>query len=273
LTALALSAFGALADSPILPPDAAARLFQQGRDEVMKGDFAKGIEHLEKALATGYAKPQERLGTGRFFVDRYDPDYWLGVAYMQRGDEAKARQHLLRSKEGELIEKWPEFSDLNARLATLDEREAARRLARLPPPTPIPTATPAPILPPAATIEAPPSAVGTVAPLPTATPDSDRPVPLTDSADALAAVGALSKGDLARAEQALARLEAKEPRTLEGDLLTAVVLSSRYLLEGRTDDALLARAKTSLAAYRRRGGSRRAEESWISPALSAVLGF
>ena len=109
------------AKAAILPPDAAARAFEAGRDAVKRGDYPAGIRRLEEALATGHTRPEEHLGTTRNFVDRYDPDYWLGVAYMETGQKEKARLHLARSKANGAITRWPEFSDLAARLASLQE--------------------------------------------------------------------------------------------------------------------------------------------------------
>src|SRR5262245_15869154 len=108
-------------NAAILPPDAAARAFEAGRDAVKRGDYAVAVRRLEEALATGHTRPEERLGTTRNFVDRYDPDYWLGVAYMETGQKEKARQHLLRSKANGAIARWPEYTDLVTRLAALQE--------------------------------------------------------------------------------------------------------------------------------------------------------
>src|SRR5436190_16022157 len=101
--ALALTLFPAAmvadrGEAAILPPDAAARSFEAGREAVRRGDYTAGVRRLEEALATGHTRPEEHLGTTRNFVDRYDPDYWLGVAYMELGQKEKARAHLLRSK-------------------------------------------------------------------------------------------------------------------------------------------------------------------------------
>jgi hypothetical protein len=164
--ALALLPATARADrgkTPILPPDAAARAFEAGRDAVRKGDYASGVKRLEEALATGHTRPEEHLGTTRNFVDRYDPDYWLGVAYMELGQKEKAKTHLLRSKTNGAIARWPEFADLTTRLASLEEPvkpvaalapqepthppEEPPRTPPLPTPQPSPTAKPLPIPP------------------------------------------------------------------------------------------------------------------------------
>lgn len=232
------------AAAAILPPDAAVRPYREGRDAARGGDFRKAVRLLNEALATGQTQPAERLGTIRFFVERYDPYYWLGVAYMGLGDDARARENLLKSRAAGVIQGWPEASDLAARLLTLEARLAPRPTPTRPPPPP-PTASPTP----------------TATPLPTPAP----PRELEE------AVGALAAADWARAEDALRRLREKAPDLAEADLLEAVLEGSRYLVEGKRDAAALERARVHLQEFRRRGGSRRAEEVWLSPSLRALL--
>lgn len=244
----------------ILPPDAAVRPYVDGREAVRSGHYAKGIKDLSRALETGHTSVVERLGSSRNFVERYDPYYWLGVAYMETGDEARARENLVKSKTAGLIQRWPEYSDLVSRLTTLDQREAARRAPTPTAAIPSPTPSPVPVLPSPQITEPPTTPVGfPVEPTPTGHDELE------------AALAALSSGNLDGADAALRQLRTKSPRSVEAELLETVILGSRYLLGGRRDAALLAQAKRHLAEYRKRGGSRKAQEVWISPALASAL--
>ncbi len=228
-----------------------------------KHDYLKAIQRFNAALATGHTLPQERFGTSRYSVDLYDPYYGLGVAYMELGQDAEARESFRRSREASVIEKHPEFGDLLERLRTLDQREAASRA-----PTPS-AAAPTPEM--VATPAVPPPAVprGGPPPVRTATPVPARPAP--DPGDLAPVVEAIASGRLAEAESGLARLRARSPDAPQTWLLSTVVHGSRYLLDGRRDAELLGRAKRSLEEFRKRGGSRRAEEEWLSPALRSLL--
>jgi tetratricopeptide (TPR) repeat protein len=257
----------------ILPPDAAARAFEAGRDAVKRKDYAIAVKRLEEALATGHTKPEERLGTTRNFVDRYDPDYWLGVAYMETGDKEKARLHLVRSKSNGAIARWPEYSDLVTRLSALQEEPKPPEPTAVPPepqktpplptPPPTPTAKPLPI----------PPKQPTPVPMLASAPSTPAPAgrPRLDATELASLLTLLSHAEWRAFESDLARARARVPEALEPSLLEAVACGSRYLLEGKKDGALLERAKRSLADYRRRGGPRRAERLFISPALEAVL--
>ena len=266
----------------IVPPDAAARKYEEGRDAVRRQDYAEAIRELNECLAMGYTSPEERLGRSRSFVQRYDPNYWLGRAFMELGDEARARTHLMRSKESRLIEGWPEYSDLMLRLTLLDQREARRILAareiRLPAPTPVPIAP--------VEAQARPTVSETLAATartPTAVPEVPSPsVPaLAPSATAELSANetallkriltALAAGNWVGADSSVRQLRALNPNLLQPDLLEAVIGGTRYLLEGRRNAELLERARRSLTSFRRRGGNRRVEVFWISPALEALF--
>lgn len=279
LAALTASAHlsGASDGRPIVPRDAAARPYEAGRAAVRRGEYAAAIPLLQQALATGYTRPEDRMGTGRYFVERYDPDYWLGRAYMELGNDAKAKEHLLRSRAAKLIQGWPEYADLSARLVALEQREAARRAAAVPTPTPPPvpspppptptplpaaTPTPAPVLPSPSAVPAP-----TLPGLGTSGLAPSRPIPGIDRL-----VRAIGEGDMDAAETALAAARRNSPDARQLDLLEAVVAGTRYVLGGAKDDSLLLRARASLGAWRAKGGTRRAEEVWLSPKLLALLG-
>jgi len=86
---------------------------------------------------------------------------------------------------------------------------------------------------------------------------------------ALLAALAAGQFDLAAAR---AREERRRsPGARELDLVEAAALGERYVLEGRRDDALLSAARASLAAFRGKGGSARAEATLLSPTLRSLL--
>ncbi len=258
------------AQDGILPRDAAARAYEQGLDALRRRDYPRAVERLKEALATGHVRPELSFGTSRFPVGWYDPWYWLGVAEMELGHDAEARADLERSKAAGVIQTRPEYADLLARLDRLARAAPAVAAAQaetpaVPTPLPSPSPVPAPTAPTGRT----PPAPTPPAPTPPAPAGPARGTPtLPDLTDALAA---LSAGRWNDAEEALARLRQQGSPPREADLLEAVLYGTRYLLEGRKDPALLQHARASLATYRRRGGSRRAEESWISPSLARAL--
>jgi len=85
-------------------------------------------------------------------------------------------------------------------------------------------------------------------------------------------IEALAQARFGEAEAELAKVRAASPQAAEPELLAAVLYGSRFVLEGSVDPRLVSKAKTSLETFRKRGGSRRAEEEWLSPALRALLG-
>lgn len=259
----------------ILPRDAAARPFLEGRELVEKGRFREAVPKLEQALGTGHETPQERFGTSRHAVDYYDPHYWLGRALMELGEEARALEHLRASAAGGQFPDRRETEDRRRRIAELERREAARRapVPRPPTPTPLPTAAPPPAEPtptpqPPEPVVAPtaPAAIGVPPGQPTPLPGpSPAPVHLEGPLAALAA------GDFETAEARVRAERRRTPGARELDLVEAAVLGSRYVLEGRRNAVLLAAARASLAAFREKGGSARAEATLLSPALRALL--
>ncbi|MFN7988019.1 MAG: hypothetical protein U0529_11135 [Thermoanaerobaculia bacterium] len=281
MAALALAALPPQAgrsapQASILPPDAAARPYLEGRDLVEKQLYREAIPKLEEALRTGHEKPQERFGTSRHAVDFYDPHYWLGRALMELGDEPAALAHLRASAAGGSFPERRETEDRARRIAELERRESARR--EPPPAVPSPTALPmavpaaAPLPTPEARLPEPTAAPAVPAnptPAPAATAASPLPSPVPARvSEALAALAA-GQFDLAAAR---AREERRRsPGARELDLVEAAALGGRYVLEGRRDDAILSAARASLAAFREKGGSARAEATLLSPALRALL--
>jgi tetratricopeptide (TPR) repeat protein len=240
------------------------REYELGLEALKRKDFRAAIERLNAALATGHTRPEERFGTSRYSVEWYDPYYWLGVAHMEMGDDQAARGYFARSREGSVIGRRPEFADLLERTRLLDQREAGRRTPT--PVSPAPTALPFPIG--ASTPESPPRPEPS-APAREALAETAPPTPAAASVVPL--IEAIAQGRFSDAEKALERVRARSPKAAEPELLAAVLYGSRFLLEGAKDPALLRNARLSLDAFRKRGGSRRAEEAWLSPSLRALL--
>jgi tetratricopeptide (TPR) repeat protein len=260
-----LSAGLLVAEAPILPKDAAVREYELGLEALKRKDFRTAIERMNAALATGHTRADEGFGTSRYPLEWYDPYYWLGVAYMELGRDDEALSSFRLSREGGVIEKRAEYADLVERMRILEEREAARRQ---PPPEPD-LATP-PAVPPLPT----PPFQGArpekpVAPRPTASAAGDGG---TAGSSLVPLIEAIAQGRFDDAELELARVRLATPKAAEPELLAAVLYGSRYVLEGRADPRLLARAKQSLESFRRRGGTIRAEEAWLSPPLRSLLG-
>jgi hypothetical protein len=238
-----------LAQKTILPRDAAVREYEIGLHALKKRDFRKAIDRMNAALATGHTQPAEAFGKGGHQLEWYDPYYWLGVASMGLGEDAQARRYLTLSREGGVIEKRAEYADLLGRMRILDAREAARSSSLSPKPM-LAVPSPAPAGPrPAPTARARPGKVSLI--------------PLIE---------AIAQARFGEAEAELVKVRAASPEAAEPELLAAVLYASRFVLEGSVDGTLLARAKTNLETFRQRGGSPRAEEAWLSPALRALLG-
>lgn len=259
--AVALVAFAApLRAEAILPPDAAVRAYQAGQAAAQKKDWPLVVRKMNDALATGHTQAQKHFGTARYFVDFYDPYYWLGVAHMELGEVLEAKKNLLQSRSEGVIDGFPESADLLGRLGQLERREA-QQAAAMPAPTSGPTPEPTnAVVPTAIPTEAAPP-VQDATPLPKDAPGADPERVLT----------LFSAGDFAGAEAAIDVFRRAHPEAREADLLATLVLGTRYVLEGRADPSLLSRARKALASFRKRGGGRRAEETLLSPSLLSTL--
>lgn len=255
--AAALAGSSAAAQSTILPRDAAVREYELGREALKKKDFRGAVERMNAALATGHTRADERFGTSRYETEWYDPYYWLGVAYMELGDEEAARRNFRLSREAGVIERRAEFADLLSRMRLLDEREAARRA-----PTPGPVAVPTP---------APAADSRRTEPVPEPRRTPDAPIAPSRVVSLAPLIEAIAQGRFREAETELQKVRAAAPGAAEPELLAAVLFGSRYVLEGSRDPSLLGKAKKSLATFRKRGGPPRSEEAWLSPALRALL--
>ncbi|HSB64348.1 MAG TPA: hypothetical protein VLJ18_09295, partial [Thermoanaerobaculia bacterium] len=239
--------------------DAAVKAYQAGQAAAQKKDWPLVVRKMNDALATGHTQAQKGFGTTRNFVDLYDPYYWLGVAHMELGEVLEAKRNLLKSRSEGVIDGFPESADLLGRLGQLERREAQQ--------APLPTPTAAPTLEPTAV--ATPSAVPTPAPL--SQGDATPPPKDAPGTDPERILTLFSAGDFAGAEAAIESFRRARPDAREADLLATLVLGTRYVLEGRADPSLLARARKAFAAWRKRGGGRRSEEALLSPSLLATL--
>lgn len=258
---------GPISAQPILPPDSAVQAYQSGQAAARKKDWPLVVRKMNDALATGHTQARTHFGTTRNFVDLYDPYYWLGVAHMELGEVLEARRNLLLSRSQGVIDGFPESADLLGRLGTLERREAQQRAA-VDNTAPGPSSQPTPALPaPAPTLG--PSAAAT---LPSARAESPPEARAAASVDPERVLTLFSAGDFAGAEAAVETLRRERAGAPEADLLAALVLGTRYVLEGSSDPSLLARARRTFASWRRRGGSRRSEEALISPSLLVTLG-
>jgi hypothetical protein len=251
---------GPLPAQAILPPDAAVKAYQAGQAAAQRQDWPLVIRKMNDALATGHTHAKQHFGASRYTVDLYDPYYWLGVAHMELGEVLEAKRNFLLSKSEGVIDGFPESADLLGRLGVLERRESQQSAARESP-------TPAP---PEATPTAP-------VPVPAAAPTV--PAPDAGPPEAQRAAGAgveriltlFSAGDFAGAEAGIESLRRARPDVREADLLASLVLGTRYVLEGKADPALLARARRALASWRKRGGGRQTEEAFLSPSLLVAL--
>jgi len=255
---------GPLSAQAILPPDAAVKAYQAGQAAAQRKDWPLVIRRMNDALATGHTHARQHFGASRYTVDLYDPYYWLGVAHMELGEVLEARRNLLLSRSEGVIDGFPESADLFGRLGALERREAQQSAARESP-------TPAP---PEATPTAP-----VPVPIPATAPtdgmparDAGAPEPRDVSgAGAERILTLFSAGDFAGAEAEVESFRRARPESREADLLASLVLGTWYVLEGRADPGLLARAKKALSSWRKRGGGRRTEEALLSPSLLAAL--
>jgi hypothetical protein len=255
---------GPLSAQAILPPDAAVKAYQAGQAAAQRKDWPLVIRKMNDALATGHTHARQHFGASRYTVDLYDPYYWLGVAHMELGEVLEAKRNLLLSRSEGIIDGFSESADLLGRLGTLERREAQQSNVREAPTPAPPEPTPAAPVP---------------VSIPAAAPTDGAPAGNPGAPESRGARGAgaeriltfFSAGDFAGAEAGVESLRRARPDAREADLLASLVLGTRYVLEGRADPTLLARAKKALAAWRKRGGARRTEEAFLSPSLLATL--
>jgi hypothetical protein len=266
--AVAVALAGPLSAQAILPPDAAVKAYQAGQAAAQRKDWPLAIRRMNDALATGHTHAKQHFGASRYTVDLYDPYYWLGVAHMELGEVLEAKRNLLLSRSEGVIDGFPEFADLLGRLGVLERREAQQTASREAPTPPAPVAA-APAVPEATPAAPVPELVPTAVPTVGTPSPGVPPEPQGTAAERILTL--FSAGDFLGAESEVESFRRARPDAREADLLASLVLGTRYVLEGRADSALLARARRALASWRRRGGARRTEEGVLSPSLLATL--
>lgn len=114
----------------------AADLYADAVSAIERGRPGEAVPLLLAALGRGASEPNEvQGGESRFLVYRYDPYYWLGVAFMETGEDDRALLCLEKSEVYGVLKRWPDaHADLLARRAALERRYPAP--AGDPPPAP-----------------------------------------------------------------------------------------------------------------------------------------
>jgi len=115
----------------------AADLYADAVGLIEARQHREAIPLLLAALARGASEPNENQGAEtRFLVYRYDPYYWLGVAFMETGQDDKALLSFEKSEVYGVLKRWPEdHEDLVRRRALLEARTPAPQGE--PPPAPV----------------------------------------------------------------------------------------------------------------------------------------
>lgn len=82
-------------------------LYETGLEYIGSGDWVKAVENLRRAVAVR-TKPEQYARTyGMWFIS-YLPHYYLGVAYFNQGLWRLANEHLKKSGEYGVIQKFPQ---------------------------------------------------------------------------------------------------------------------------------------------------------------------
>ncbi|MFN7987358.1 MAG: hypothetical protein U0529_07800 [Thermoanaerobaculia bacterium] len=275
---MARSAFLALLVVSLAAPVAAQQAtpgqvaYVEGLRAFDGGDYGTAAARMRTALAEDPREATARFRYRAQNAEDYFPHLWLGLSLEKLGEKEGALRELGESR----------------RQGAVDARPALRMildssLARVTPPTPVPTATPAPVVEP--TREAPLPAPTAVLPLPTRSlpaaspaavavrsPASPAPTPAPGRGSGAGAVRAglraFFRGDYAEAERLLA--PEAEPRPV-ARLFLAYTLGGRYLVAEPGDAALLARARSEYSAALLAGAPADAGP-WVSPAILSLFG-
>ncbi len=271
----------------------AADLFNDAVAEIRAKKYRPAIVKLNEALSRGATEPNDEQGSrSRFYARRYDPYYWLGVAHMELGDDARALGNFEKSlstipadRKEPLVKGWKEeYGDLQARMALLLKRMEASPAppARLPAPTLVAVAPPA----------APPTAIVVAQAPPTAAPAA--PAAQAGAASALAAdekrtfraevapalrtaalgaaLDAYGRQDWRLMEVHVARARAVDPGAPQADVLECAARLTRFVLGGRRDQGELRSARELFLGWRAKVGARRDLPGILSPSMRTLLG-
>jgi tetratricopeptide (TPR) repeat protein len=238
------------------------------------GDYGTAASRMRSAVAEDPREATARFRYRAQNAEDYFPHLWLGLCLEKLGDREAALPSLRESQRQGAVEARPAL-----------RRILASALARVTPPTPVPTPFPeaSPTPRPAAPLPEPPAV-----PLSTATPSSPVPskgapglpavrpvipVPATASAapppaTIRAGLRAFFLGDYAGAERLLSTGADRSP---VARLFLAWSLGGRYLLEEPRDAGLLGRARTEYAAALA-AGAPSTRGPWVSPAILSLFG-
>jgi tetratricopeptide (TPR) repeat protein len=86
--------------------------YETGLEYIESGDWVKAVENLRRAVAVRTRPEQYARTYGMWFIS-YLPHYYLGVAYFNQGLWRLANEHLKKSEEYGVIQKFPaEFTRL-----------------------------------------------------------------------------------------------------------------------------------------------------------------
>lgn len=244
------------------------------------GDYTRAVSLLTVAVASDGREGVQKFDVNPRTREDYFPNLYMGLALEKMGKKDEALAVLRESrKQGAVAARSSSNLLLLAALRRLEPVAVAEskesRPTSAPPPTPPadPTKAPptrAPVAPTSAAV-----ATARPAPAPTAvaalaTKPPAPPTPVSAEAASRAAVreGIRSyfKGELAEAERLLA-IEA--PRSPMARRFLAYTLGSRWLLAGKKDDGLRARAKKEWAEAESAGPA--SADSMISPALKTLF--
>lgn len=240
------------------------------------GDYAAATARMRVALSEDPVEGTARFRYRAQNAEDYFPHLWLGLSLEKLGDADGARRSLGESKGQGAVRARPAL-----------ERILAAALARLAPPTPLPTVPPTA---PTDSVPGSPEAVEgpTAIPARPSVPETQVPaVPRAEAASSVptrgpspagassAATGALRsglraffRGEYGAAESLLAPESARSP---VARLFLAWSLGGRYLLAGSRDGELLSRARAEYAAALL-AGAPSSGEPWVSPSILALFG-
>ena len=96
--------------------------YKQGVNAAEAGDWATVAERMREAVAE-QPKSNPRLAK-RLYFRRYIPHYYLGRALFEAGDCAGAVRSWASSEEQGVIQRYPEYEDLQQKLAVCSQRKA-----------------------------------------------------------------------------------------------------------------------------------------------------
>lgn len=256
-------------------------------------DWDAAIRGFRAAIAEDSKEGLRKVRSTGINFDDYLPHYYLGMSLWKAGRPAEARKALEESdRQGVVAKKAALAAGLRDALSRLPAAQVAEVRPTAPPTVP-PTAAPPPthapsiptvrVAPPLAPTSTPARTPGPTAVVVAAATAVTKPTPeilvvsstppvttLTDAERSVARAGVREffEGRYAHAAKTLAPVA---PRAAQTQLVYAFALAGRYVLEGRTESALLEKARVEFAAARR-AGARLDEDGFVAPEIRSLLG-